>query len=66
MGYVQKLFIYLFIYVFIYLFIYVFIIYLKLPTQTVQIYTNKIAILRKIVSMLINVNWKIIKKNKLN
>ena len=33
-----------------------------LTKQAVQIYTNKIAMLLKIVSMLINVNWKIIKK----
>ena len=41
-----------------YLFIYLFLIYLKLTTQAVHIYiyTNKIAILLKIVSMLIKVN----------
>ena len=40
------------------------IFYLKLTTQAVHIYTNKIAILLK-NSMLINVNWKIIKTIKL-
>ena len=39
-----------------FLIIYFFLIYLKLTTQAVQIYTNKIAILLKIVCMLINVN----------
>ena len=34
---------------------------LKLTTQAVHIYTNKIAMLLKIVTTLINVNWKIIK-----
>ena len=48
-----------------YLFIYLFLIYLKLTTQAVHIYTNKIAILLKIDSMLINVSWKIIKNNQI-
>ena len=56
----KYLFIYLFIYLCIYLFIYSFI-YLKSTTPAVQIYTNKIVILLKIVSMLININWKTIK-----
>ena len=38
---------------------------LKLTTQAVQIYTKKVAILLKIVSMLINVNRKIIKNNQI-
>ena len=43
--------------------IYLFLIYLKLTTVAVHIYTNKIQL--KIVSMLINVNWKIIKNNQI-
>ena len=31
----------------------------------ISIYTNKIAVLLKIVSMVINVNWKIIKNNQI-
>ena len=48
-----------------FLIIYFFLIYLKLTTEAVQIYTNKIPILLKIVCMLINVNWKIIKNNQI-
>ena len=49
-------------YIYIY---YLFLIYLKLTTQAVHIYTKKIAKLLKIVSMLINVNWKIIKNDQI-
>ena len=43
-----------------------FLIYLKLTTQATQaVHINKITIPLKIVSMLINVNWKILKTIKL-
>ena len=41
-----------------FLFIYLFLIYLKLTTQAVQMYTNNMAILLKIVGMLVNVIFK--------
>ena len=39
------------------------LIYLKLKIKAGYIYTNKIATLLKMVNMLINFNWKIIKNN---
>ena len=51
---------------------YVYLIYLFISslfkfdyTSSTYIYTSKIAVLLKIVSMLINVNWKIIKNNQI-
>lgn len=42
-----------------------FLVYLKLTTKAVHMYTNWIAILLKIVRMLINVNWNIIKNSQI-
>ena len=50
----------------IYLFIYLlFLVLLNLTTQAVHIYTSTIATQLKIVSILINFNWKIVKNNRI-